>query len=183
MNTEPVNPFQSPQAVDAPRQIVNHWRPTWRAVMLGLAILPFLWAALLSADLSIHNYLMGASATVPTREVVRYLYTSASLTFFLGAPLCSFAWKRFTLTPRGVLNLGGFIVLALGSIALTWFLVEVLDPSVEFPRQWSDRQNLIELIHVVEGLFVLVFFPFGLFALYLAYLRRRDQNRGDEPRG
>ncbi len=184
MDTEPVNPFQSPQAVDEPRRIVDYWRPTWGQAVLGLVIVAFLWAAAVTADLFVRLYFVGPMPTnpMPLRVFIMYSSASAVLTFFFGVPLCSHAWTRYRLTPIGVLSAGGFLVFAIGVLIAVFAVVLYFDqPDVLRPK-WNSPQNMNGIWMALDGL-ALLFTPFGLFALYLAYLRRRDQNRGGEPRG
>ncbi len=182
MDTEPVNPFQSPQAVDAPRRIVDHWRPTWRQAVLGLVIVAFLWAAVVTADLYVRSYASGSKLTNPDVMTVyiHHLFSVAVITLMFGAPPCSFAWRRFKLTPLGVLSAGGFLVFAIGVLIVVFAIVHYFDqPDVLRPK-WNDSQNMRGVVMALDGL-VMLFTPFALFSLYLAFLRRRD-NRAAETR-
>jgi hypothetical protein len=184
MNTEPVNPFQSPQAVDAPRRIVDHWRPTWRQAVLGLVFVAFLWAAVVTAEPYVQCYFNGSTLTNPTwlKLYADHVFKSAVLTFFFGVPLCSHAWTRYRLTPLGVLSAGGFVVFAIGVLIVVFAVVDYFDQLEVLRPKWNSPQNMNGVWMALDGL-ALLFTPFGLFALYLAYLRRRDEARGGEPRG
>ncbi len=184
MDTEPVNPFQSPQAVDPlPREIP--WRPRWRDVLLGLAIVP------LSTPLTfiVIDYLAElafSSTAVNWQRMNNGLEIWLSIAYVsmlvAGLPGCRMAWNRWGLTAPSVASAGWFAFATLLSLAILLPLFVTEEPLTDIWNRLVTLRNGVDLLRGVTVILALLA-PFPLFALYLAYLRRRDQNRGGEPRG
>ncbi len=161
MDTETVNPFQSPLAVDEPAIHEQHWQPTWREVLLGLLLAPLARPLvafaheLFALDIPDLNKLFAITA----------LSYGMSLT---AVPIAERLHRRDRLTPLAAFLAWGWIPFILGFLALyvtstSDFTDEATGPE---PITW---QNCLSCLSMMGG-------PFVVFALYLAYLRR-DETR------
>jgi hypothetical protein len=182
MDTEPVNPFQSPRAVDELPNIHACWRPRWSDVMLGLVGFPgvFLvsdtligWFAYYLLFRDVVEGSLRYWELIDWAQQLKQLMAFCLLTAVVTV-LFRVLWLKNHFHPWVILCSGAGISLLLVLIALDLLYGD---------NEWAPSDGLSSFIHVAVFPFVKLLIPFLYFALYLAYLRRRDQNRGGEPRG
>lgn len=175
MDTEPVNPFQSPQAVDAPRKCQYDFNPSWLSLLVGLAIVPIGMPVSLVVQVFIGALVLGMEAPPPPNNLVGSIFVFPYvLTLFVGLPIVAYLRWSKRLTQAYVLTIGGILV----AITTLLFLLVIV------PKGYQENPKLgIRMLVLTACSVTSLFAPVALFALYLAFLRRRDQNRGGEPRG
>ena len=162
MDTEPVNPFESPRAED-PLPLAEHNQPAWRLVLIGLLIAPLARPLFFVA----YSFLR----SVPNG--LRAFLIAFVFSYLIALPAIAVAaWlhRKSRLTPLSAFLAWGWIPLVWGVLAQTTVTYKYPGPT---------------FVENLENLFVTGFsmeLPFIVFALYLVYLRRRDQKRGHELR-
>jgi hypothetical protein len=161
MDTEPVNPFQSPRAEDTPAS-AELSNPAWRDVLVGLLVAP------LARPLV---YLPVVGSEFDEFDLALWFMVFTVCSYVIALPAIGIAvWLHRTqrLTPLMALIAWGWVPFVTG---VFFELAKTHIPPAPTPtEQYRDA--------LVSGF--LMASPVITFALYLAYLRRRDQKRAHE---